>query len=68
MFLQMVMFHSFFMAKCVCVCVCVCIYVCVCVCVYIYTHTPDSMDKNLSKLQEIVKDREVWRAIVPGVA
>ena len=22
---------------------------------------PDSMDMNLSKLQEMVKDREVWR-------
>ena len=28
----------------------------------------DSMDMNLSKLQEIVKDREAWRAIVHGVA
>ena len=27
-----------------------------------------STDMNLSKLQEIVKDREVWRAIVHGVA
>jgi len=27
----------------------------------------DSMDTNLSKLQKIVKDREVWRAIVHGV-
>ena len=25
----------------------------------------DSMDMNLSKLQEIVKDREVWCAAVP---
>ena len=28
----------------------------------------DSMDMTLSKLQEIVKDREAWRAIVHGVA
>ena len=27
----------------------------------------NSMDMNLSKLQEIVKDREGWRAAVPGV-
>ena len=26
-----------------------------------------SMDMNLSKLQERVKDREVWRAAVHGV-
>ena len=28
----------------------------------------DSMDMNLSKLQETVKDREAWRAVVHGVA
>ena len=27
----------------------------------------DSMDTNLSKVQEIVKDREAWRAAVHGV-
>ena len=27
-----------------------------------------SMDMNLSKLQEIMKDRDIWRAIVHGVA
>ena len=27
----------------------------------------DSIDMNLSKLQEIVKDREAWHAAVPGV-
>ena len=27
----------------------------------------DSVDMNLSMLQEIVRDREVWRAVVHGV-
>ena len=28
----------------------------------------DSIDMSLSKLQEMVKDREAWHAIVHGVA
>ena len=28
----------------------------------------DSVDMSLSKLQEIVKDREAWHAVVYGVA
>ena len=28
----------------------------------------DSMNMNLSKLQEIVKDSEVWHAAVHGIA
>ena len=28
----------------------------------------DSMDVNLSRLQEIVKDREAWHAAVHGAA
>ena len=27
----------------------------------------DAMDMNLGKLQEMVRDREAWRAAVPGV-
>ena len=28
----------------------------------------DSMDMSLSKIQEMVKDREIWRAAVHGVS
>ena len=28
----------------------------------------DSVDMSLSKLRDIVKDREAWRAAVPGAA
>ena len=33
-----------------------------------FDSTTGSMDMNLSKFQEMVKDKEAWRAAVHGVA
>ena len=43
---------------------CVCVYIYVGMYVYVYH---DSMDMNLSRLWEIVEDRETWPAAVHGV-
>jgi len=34
---------------------------------HLHFASPDSMDVNLSKFQEIIKDREAWHAVVHGV-
>ena len=34
---------------------------------HLHFASPDSMDVNLSKFQEIIKDREAWRVAVHGV-